>query len=30
MSFMPDTQTTSIATHTNEDIYIRDRSCAAS
>lgn len=26
MSFMPDTQTTSIATHTNEDIYIRDRS----
>ncbi|MEQ8397374.1 citryl-CoA lyase [Thalassobaculum sp.] len=26
MSFMPDSQTTSIATHTNEDIYIRDRS----
>lgn len=26
MSFMPDKQTTSIATHTNEDIYIRDRS----
>jgi citrate synthase len=26
MSFMPETQTTSIATHTNEDIYIRDRS----
>lgn len=26
MSFMPDRQTTSIATHTNEDIFIRDRS----
>lgn len=26
MSFMPDKQTTSIATHTNEDIFIRDRS----
>lgn len=26
MSFMPDQQTTSIATHTNEDIFIRDRS----
>jgi citrate synthase len=26
MSFLPETQTTSIATHTNEDIFIRDRS----
>lgn len=26
MAFLPQTQTTSIATHTNEDIYIRDRS----
>jgi citrate synthase len=26
MSFLPATQTTSIATHTNDDIYIRDRS----
>lgn len=26
MSFMPDKQTTSIATHTNDDIYVRDRS----
>lgn len=26
MSFMPQNQTTSIATHTNEDIYIRDKS----
>lgn len=26
MSFMPDKQTTSIATHTNEDIFIRGRS----
>ena len=26
MSFMPESQTTSIATHTNEDIWIRDRS----
>jgi len=26
MSFMPDKQTTSIATHTNEDIFIRDKS----
>ncbi len=26
MSFMPETQTTSIATHTNEDIFIRDKS----
>jgi len=26
MAFMPETQTTSIATHTNEDIFIRDRS----
>lgn len=26
MSFMPESQTTSIATHTNEDIFIRDKS----
>lgn len=26
MSFLPETQTTSIATHTNEDIFVRDRS----
>lgn len=29
MSFMPETQTTSIATHTNEDIFIRDKSLCA-
>ena len=26
MSFLPETQTTSIATHTNDDIFIRDKS----
>lgn len=26
MSFLPETQTTSISTHTNEDIFVRDRS----
>ena len=26
MSFMPDKQTTSIATHTNQDIFVRDKS----
>ena len=26
MTFMPDKQTTSIATHTNEDIFVRDKS----